>query len=193
MRVGKVRWLTGQIIYLFLLSFVFTISLFLLSILYILPRVEWSADWGNFLITIAVSGLPGKYGSIDARYSIIKDASPIYATTWTLTTFIFVCFLFGMVVLLCNLWLDKKIGVVIASAFAILPKITAIFQSKPYVFRYLTWISPLNWSDRSILGQTGQNLPSYTYGFVMPIILSAIMIIIAISTIHRCNFDATKE
>lgn len=193
LRVGKVTWLTGQILYLFMLSLIFTVSLFLLSILYILPQVEWSTDWGNFLITIAVSGLPGKYGSIDARYSIIKDASPIYATAWTITSFAFVCFLLGMIVLLCNLWLGKGIGVVIVSALAIFPKLTSIFQSKPYIFRYLTWISPLNWADRSVLGHTGQNLPSYTYGLIMPIILSVFLVIIALRTIHRCNLDTTRE
>ena len=66
--------------------------------------------------------------------------------------------------------------------------------STPQNFKYfLTWISPISWIDRSVLGQTGQKLPSYTYAMVMPIVLSLILVVIAMTTIHRCNLDTDKE
>lgn len=193
LRTGKLNWLIGQIFYLFLLSVVFTISIYLLSIFCILPRVHWSTDWGSFLTTIAVSGIPGQYGNLDAQYSVMKGSSPVTVTFWTASVLIFVCFLLGMIILLCNLWLGNKMGIVIVSAFTILPKLTHIFQSKPYIYRYLTWVSPLNWVDRSIMGHTGQNLPSHIYGIVTPIVLSLLLVTFALSTIHNCNIDTNKE
>lgn len=193
LRTGKAMWLGGQILYLFLLSTAFTLLLYLLSIVFIFPRMQPSLEWGSFLTTIAVTGLPGKYGSMSAQYSVMKGASPLETTLWTVTVLIFVCFLLGMIMLLCNLWVGKGMGLVIVSCFVILPQLTFSFQSKPYIYRYITWISPLNWIDRSILGHTGQNLPSYTYAFIMPIVLSFILIVVAMFTIHRCNLETGKE
>lgn len=193
LRTGKAIWLGGQILYLFLLSTAFTLLLYLLSLVFILPRIRLSAEWGDFLTTIAVTGLPGKYGCISAKYTVMNGVSAVEATLWTMAVLIFVCFLLGMIMLLCNLWVNKGAGLVIVSCMVILPQLTSIFQSKPYIYRYITWISPLNWIDRSVLGYTGQNLPSYTYAFVMPIVLSLIFIITGMSTIHRCNLETDKE
>ena len=194
LRTGKRIWLGGQILYLFLLSMVFTGLFWLLSIVFILPEIKLSTDWGSFLTTIAINDVPGEYGSaIDAQYSVMKGISPINATLWVAVVLIFVCFLLGLIMLLCNLWAKKGVGTVMVSAIVIMPMLTQFFQYTPYVYRYLTWISPMNWVDRSILGYTGQNLPSYTYAMVMPIVLSLILVIVAMTTIHRCNLETDKE
>lgn len=193
LRTGKRTWMGGQILYLFLLSVVFTALLYLLSIVFALPEIQWSGDWGSFITTMAVSGLPAKYGRLDAQYSVMKGISPIEATLWVAVVLIFVCFLLSLIMLLCNLWAGKGIGTVVVSAIVIMPLLTQFFQYTPYVYRYLTWISPISWVDRSVLGQTGQKLPSYTYAMVMPIVLSLILVVIAMTTIHRCNLDTDKE
>lgn len=193
LRTGKRTWLAGQILYLLLLSAAFTALLFLLSLLFVLPKLRWSTEWGSFLTTIAVTGLPGTYGAIDARYSVMNGIGAVEATLWTVAEMISVCFLLGMIMLLCNLWLGKGVGMVAVCTFVILPTLTFIFQATPYVYRYLTWISPMNWVDRSVLGHTGQHLPSYTYAMVMPVALSLLLTVVAMTTIHRNNLDTDKE
>lgn len=193
LRIGKRVWMGGQILYLLLLSVVFTLLLYLLSVVYILPEISFSTEWGGFLTTIAVNGLPSKYGAVDASYGVIRNATPIEVTLWSLISLTLVCFLLGMVMLLCNLWVRKGVGTTICSAMVIMPLLTQAFQNSPYIYRYLTWITPMNWPDRSIMGYTGRNLPSYAYGIYMPLILSLILAFIAIATVHRCNLDTDKE
>lgn len=193
LRTGKRTWMCGQILYLLLLSIVFTVLLYLLSVICVLSEIKFSTEWGSFLTTIAIDGLPGRYGYISTSYSIMRNASPIEVTLWSATSLTLVCFLLGLIMLLCNLWARKGVGTAICSAIVIMPLLTQAFQNTPYIYRYLTWISPMNWPDRSVMGQTGQNLPSYAYGIYMPLILSLILAFIAIATIHRCNLDTDKE
>lgn len=193
LRTGKRMWMGGQILYLLTLSISFTILLYLLSVVYVLPELKLSTEWGSFLTTIAVNNLPGNYGAIDASYGVMKNATPFEVTLWTATSLTLVCFLLGLIMLLCNLWGRKGVGTTIVSAAVIMPLMTQYFQNTRYIYRYLTWISPMNWPDRSVMGQTGQNLPSYAYGIYMPLILSLIMAFIAIATVHRCNLDTDKE
>ena len=193
LRTGKYTWMGGQILYLLLLSVVFTGLLYFLSVAYTLPETKISTEWGSFLTTIAVDGLPGKYGAVDASYAVIRNATPIEVTLWSATSLTLVCFFIGLVMLLCNLWTGKGIGTAIVSAMVIMPLLTQFFQYSPLVYRYLTWITPMNWPDRSIMGYTGQNLPSYAYGIYMPFILSLILVVIAMATVHRCNLDTDKE
>lgn len=193
LRTGKRVWMSGQILYLLLLSFTFAVLLFLLSVIYTLPETKFSFEWGSFLTTIAISGLPGQYGTIDTSYSVIRNATPLEVSLWSATSLALVCFLLGMIMLLCNLWIRQGVGASIISAVVIMPMLTQYFQNTPYIYRYLTWISPMNWPDRSIMGYTGQNLPSYAYGIYMPLVLSLILVVIAMTTVHRCNLDTGKE
>lgn len=193
LRTGKRAWMGGQILYLLLLSVVFTGLIVLLSWIYILPEIQWSTDWGSFLITVVIDGLPGKYGNLGSKYGFIKGITPIEGMLWVGIIMIFVCFLLGLIMLLCNLWVGKGVGTTIVSAFVLLPGIIDLFSHQPNFYRYMVWISPLSWLDRSLLGHTGQKLPSYTYAMVMPIVLSLILVVIAMTTIHRCNLDTDKE
>ena len=193
LRTGKFVWMGGQILYLLLLSVVFTGLLYLLSVVYTMPETKLSTEWGSFLTTIAVDSLPGKYGAVDASYGVIRNATPIEVTLWSATSLTLVCFLLGLIMLLCNLWVKKGVGTAIVSAMVIMPLLTQSFQSTPYIYRYLTWITPMNCPDRSIMGYTGQKLPSYAYGIYMPLILSLILSIIAMGTINRCDLDTDKE
>lgn len=193
LRTGKYTWMGGQILYLLMLSAVFTALLYLLSVVFTLPEMKVSTEWGSFLTTIAVNSLPGNYGAVDASYGVIRNATPIEVTLWSTASLTMVCFLLGLVMLLCNLWTGKGVGTTICSAIVIMPLLTQAFQNTPYIYRYLTWISPMNWPDRSVMGQTGQNLPSYAYGIYMPLILSLILALVAMATVHRCNLDTDKE
>lgn len=193
LRIGKRIWLGGQILYLFLLSITFTVLLYLFSIIFNIFEIQFSTEWGSFLTTIALNGLPGQFGKIPASYAVMRNATPIEVTLWSVSSLTLVCFLLGLIMLICNLCGKKGIGTALVSTIVIMPYLTQFFQSTPYIYRYLTWITPTNWPDRSIMGQTGQNLPSYAYGIYMPLVLSLILVVIAISTVHRCNLDTDKE
>ena len=43
------------------------------------------------------------------------------------------------------------------------------------------------------MGNSHQNLPSYSYAALMPIGLSIVLGLVILGTIHRCNLDTEGE
>mgnify|MGYP001500300836 CR=1 FL=1 len=126
-------------------------------------------------------------------YGCMTSATPLEATLWVAGVMIAVCFLLGEIMVVCNLWARKGAGAVVVSGFSILPLVISVFAYAPRLTKRLLWISPVSWLDRSLMGNSHQNLPSYTYGALMPIGLGIALGLLIIGTIHRCNLDTQGE
>ena len=194
LRVGKRDWMGGQLLYILFTSVAFTAVLWLLSWVFLLPNLEWGADWGPVLTTAAVAGLQFEYNvPLALSYGCMVSATPLEATLWVAGTMIVVCFLLGEMMVACNLWARKGIGAVVVAGFSILPLVISVLAYAPRFTKQLLWISPVSWLDRSLMGNSHQNLPSYSYAALMPIGLSIVLGLVILGTIHRCNLDTEGE
>lgn len=190
LRVGKRDWMGGQLLYILFASVAFTAALWLLSWVFLLPNLEWGADWGPVLTTTAVAGGQFEYNvPLALSYGCMASAAPLETTLWVAGTMIAVCFLLGEIMVACNLWAKKGIGAVVVAGFSILPLVISVLAYAPRFTKQLLWISPVSWLDRSLMGNSHQNLPSYSYAALMPIGLSIVLGLVILGTIHRCNLD----
>lgn len=194
LRVGKRDWMGGQLLYILFTSVAFTAVLWLLSWVFLLPNLEWGADWGPVLTTTAVAGEQAEYYvPLVLSYGCMASATPLEATLWVAGAMIAVCFLLGEMMVACNLWAKKGIGAVVVAGFSILPLVISVLAYAPRFTKQLLWISPVSWLDRSLMGNSHQNLPSYSYAALMPIGLSIVLGLVILGTIHRCNLDTEGE
>ena len=194
LRVGKRDWMGGQLLYILFTSVAFTAVLWLLSWVFLLPNLEWGADWGPVLTTAAVAGGQFEYNvPLALSYGCMVSATPLEATLWVAGSMIVVCFLLGEMMVACNLWARKGIGAVVVAGFSILPLVISVLAYAPRFTKQLLWISPVSWLDRSLMGNSHQNLPSYSYAALMPIGLSIVLGLVILGTIHRCNLDTEGE
>ena len=146
------------------------------------------------MTTTAVAGGQWDYNApLILSYGCMTSATPLEATLWVAGVMIAVCFLLGEIMVVCNLWARKGAGAVVVSGFSILPLVISVFAYAPRLTKRLLWISPVSWLDRSLMGNSHQNLPSYTYGALMPIGLGIALGLLIIGTIHRCNLDTQGE
>lgn len=190
-RTGKLTWIAGQLLFLFLTCVIYTLVIWGLSLLLVLHCTQWGSDWGIAINTAAQTGAHFPYANIVLEYTVIKGATPIEATLWAFFTMILVFFIMGEIVILCNLWLKNGIGVMIVSGFALLCLILGYLR---YMLpRELVWISPFSWLDRTMVGAANLNLPSYSYVICMTLGLCIMLGGIILGAIPRCNLDATKE
>ncbi len=192
-RVGKRIWAAGQLLYLFLACLVFTLLLWVLTWIFLLPRLEWGWDWGPVLTTVAASGISPEYGVWGLEYECMRNVAPLAATAWVFGMMVGVSFLLGEIMILCNLWLKKGIGLAVVTSFALLPFLVVITANTPYAARKLLWISPLSWLNLSLMGQPNQGLPSYGFAVGVTVGLSVLLGILIVGTIHRCNLETEKE
>lgn len=82
-RIGKVRWALGQILYIMLAGIVYVAALQLIIIISVLPTVCFSGEWGSIFYTVSQISVDGFSYGFDSGYGIISTYSPISATLLT--------------------------------------------------------------------------------------------------------------
>lgn len=193
-RSGKRAWMVGQLLYILAVSLIFALMMWLFSWIWLLPKLEWGGDWGATLRTAAMNGVPGIYGVyMEFPYTIIKSTDPMIATLWCFAAMSAVCFLLGVMMAACNLWLRKGWGAVLMAALSAISLILDYSARNPGPIRYILWVSPLNWMDYSLMGHTEQYLPSHAYAILCPALLGLAISAILVLTIGKCNVETDKE
>ena len=189
-RVGKAAWIRGQLLFLFLACLIYALTIWVLSWLFLLPHLEWGKDWGAVIQTAAQLHEYSQYSNTNLTYEIIKGATPMEATLWVFFSMVGVCFLLSEIMVLCNLYLQKGIGVAVTSGFLLL---AFMIRFNSLARRLLIWISPVSWMDRSLMGHVNQKLPSYEYAALMILGLCLLLGAVILLTIHKCNLETEKE
>lgn len=193
-RTGKRAWLTGQLLYLLMVSIGFTVLIWILSWLWLLPELTWSGDWGAVLTTAAMNAVPPIYSVwLEFPYSVVKNTNPVTVTLWCAMAMIAVCFLLGVIMTACNLWLKKGWGAAIIAVLTAISLIPDTRSFNPGPIRYILWVSPLNWMDYSLMGHSEQYLPSYAFAIWGPAILGLGLSAVLLLTIGKCNIETDKE
>lgn len=194
LRTGKRAWISGQLLYILAVSIGFTLLLWVLSWIWMLPELDWSSQWGPVMTTAAMTGGYASYDvGLAIDYSVMKNTDPVTVTLWCMAATAAVCFFLGTVMTACNLWLKKGWGTVIVSALLAIGVIPQNNLSTPGLMKMFLWISPLSWTDWAKMGHTNVGLPSRSYGILAPLILGTVLSIVLIATIHKCNLETDKE
>lgn len=192
LRAGKRNWIMGQLLYIVVLSVVFTAALWFFSWVFLIPRVRWSLNWGPILTTVATRNLNLEIVLMPVSYEIMMNVTPLAATAWAAFMMIGVNILLGEIVMVCNLWAKKGLGAVIATLLVLMPFLLVIMQSTPYNVKRLLWVSPVSWINRSTLLNSNQHMPGFLYAACMTVGLDVLLGAVSITTIHKCNLD-TEE
>lgn len=193
LRTGKRVWLKGQLLYLLLVSIGYTALIWLFSWVWYLPELTWEPNWGNALRTASQGIDPAVFGVyLNFPYRIIKNSNPIKVSLWCCAVMILVCYMLGVIMTACNLWLKKGAGAVIDSALVGISLIPEYFMIDPGVIKMTIWFSPVSWMDRALMGNSSENLPSYAYGIWAPALIAILLTISLILTIGNCNIDTDK-
>ena len=173
----------------------YTLLLWILSLIWILPAIEWDSGWGPVLITASKTGGYVVHGVVmDINYALMKNSDPLEVTLWCAGAMTAVCFFLGVLMTVCNLWCKKGVGTVVVSTLVTIGVIPSLFSSDPSpLLKLLNWISPITWMDRRLMGYSEQYLPSYSYGIWMPALLGLIGSALLLMTIGKCSVETEKE
>lgn len=193
LRTGKQSWIIGQLLYLLLISIGFTALVWLFSWIWYLPELTWEAGWGNALMTASQGFDPAYFGVfLNFGYRVMKNTAPIPVMLWCSAVMILVCYMMGVIMAVCNLWLRKGLGAIITSALVGISLIPEYFTIDPGIIKMTIWISPVSWMDRTLMGNSAQNLPSYAFGLWAPLLIGIVLTAFLILSIGQCNIDTDK-
>lgn len=167
-RAGRRAWLFGQMLFIVCLSFLYQAFIALSSTAMLFPNVEWNANWGKVLGTLAQT-----YGDISSI--ITTFYTPIQAVLLTLALSWMVTVFFGMLLFALNLFLPRAWGSII-SCMVVLISIVAnnVFTNSLHRF------APGSWMRLSLISRANAvNQPTFAYIFTTGFILIGLLALIA--------------
>lgn len=184
-RSGGNNWVIGQLLYIALAAFIFTIFVFLVSLLVLIPNVTLKSGWGVYISSLAANSLIAPENvTVFFNESIISYFTPLNATLISLFLFWIVTLFIGITIFCFNVVIGKFSGIIITGTFIFLSYFVVYlgnlnFGEKVYYFSPLSWISMsyIDWNSNG-------GFPAFTY-----VLFSLIVGIIIMSTLTIVIFN----
>jgi len=191
-RTGRRNWMIGQLLYIILASFIYTVFFLIMSVVVLLPNVQWDTGWGTILKTIAANpGIGDNYGiklTVFVHPLIVDMFSPIEATIISFGLFWLTSAFIGILILCGNVITGRTGGLVMAGVFLCISFFTEYLGPLTFGGYWIRYLSPINWCSICCLdwNKRGEWVsPSYA---VISLVL-AIVFMGIVSTIVFCNKD----
>lgn len=167
-RTGRQNWIWGQICYIVVMSLIYTMFTFVISIIALIPNVRFTSEWGSILKTLAVSrGTAAVYGVTIDYYineAIILNFSAVQATLISLGLFWLTAVFAGSIILGFNTMLKNGSGMVVSGLFSCMCFFS--YYGGSIIFgTWISYISPYLWATMYYLnwGYAGLTTPTPKY------------------------------
>ncbi|NLO83085.1 MAG: hypothetical protein GX094_08540 [Clostridiales bacterium] len=191
-RTGRRNWVIGQLLYIILAAFIYTVFFLIMSVVVLLPNVQWDTGWGKILKTIAANPSIGdNYGiklTVFVHPLIVDIFSPIEATIISFGLFWLTSVFIGVLILCGNVITGKAGGLVMAGVFLCISFFTEYLGPLTFGGYWIRYLSPINWSSMCCLDWTGMGEWVPTSHAVISLLL-AIVFMSIVSTLVFCKKD----
>lgn len=173
-RTGRRVWLSGQIMYIVCISFVFTFAIVLVTVLPLLPYIYVKNEWGRLLGTLAQTDAAVMMGTIKLDYSLQLNYTPVAAIGSAFGLVWLNGILAGVLIMFFNLILKRIAGTIAGGILAFMPYVAIGFSN----LRIIRYFAPPSWMNIMAF-QAGQvsYLPGagYCIGFIAVLIIVLII------------------
>lgn len=150
-RTGRRAYLVGQLLCVLAMAFLYASVLWVLSILFILPKIGWDMDWGVLLRTLAessgqVQAQTGASLSIIVPEETLALFTPIQATLLCLLCIWLSAAFTGVLICFFRVFVSRSAGVFVAGIFVCMILFSATLGMFTFG-RWLQFLSPLTWAS----------------------------------------------
>lgn len=173
-RTGKKAWITGDLLFVGGVSFLYTCCICLFSILCFVPHISFEGDWGKIIGTLAYTDA-GAYFAPDIIIpkAVLEMYSPAAATFLSVLLMFLGCTMLGTVIYFVNTLTGLKLpGPGIACFLIFLSPVVTYLRNINF-----HWISPVSWISIAELAPAAEiGYPPISYAVGMLLAIPAVMI-----------------
>jgi hypothetical protein len=161
-RAGRRSWVCAQILYVLMASAAYVLLLVGVSVLCLVPNMDWANEWGRVYNTLAQTNAGWEYSAVAMSYKIILSYSPWAALLWTMLLLYLETVFVGLVMFAVNV-VGKRVGSVVAGmVLAFLPAFASVV-----VVPWFYYLAPTAWANLDLLGTSSMSMyPSLRYALV---------------------------
>ncbi len=189
-RSGRLSWGIGQMLYIVVGSFCYTMFMLLSSVIVNIGHIQLDTSWGKGLILAATTNLTSaleiQYDTVKVTGSIVRYYTPAQAMLWSFVFLWMICTILGLIIYDLNILFKSNAVGVLVTGFMVF--FTAIVDE----IQQFMWFSPVTWSSlNSIDVAKTTSLPSFY--FVLYMYSGAIVILFIIGALlsrsRRFSFE----
>lgn len=176
LRAGRKSWFWGNILYIGILSLLYTATAALLPALFVIPRISLANEWGPLVGSMAQTSLPDQMQMSAMSYTIMARYSPLAAMGISMVMAWLNAVLVGTVSYAMNLRVKQGTGAVVCMALGLLPTvINSARRPACYIAYYLSTPSWINLENYNRSGYGAGAPPLYMYLFLAALITVCIL------------------
>lgn len=116
-RIGKLKWLLGQILYIVVSSFLFLIAIQVFIIIVLLPTITFSNEWGSILYSMSVADI-GIEQFLNIPRGMMVNYTPLEATALNFLIAWLEGIVIGCLIFLFNFRFKKVMGTILGCLYA---------------------------------------------------------------------------
>lgn len=184
LRAGRGNWFWGNMLYIWLLSFLYSVGVSILPVITMLPMLEWNTGWGKILGSLAQTSAASQFGMEQLNYGIVAHHKPIGATILTIIAVWLNAVLIGVCNYAFNFYLKKGMGSVITVILGLSPLLIVRMAkfSAGYYFSPPLWMSLANYKWK----EYGYGV---SFGYAYGVLLGLILFCMILSWFGICKKD----
>lgn len=189
MRSGRTIWAIGQILYVITASLLFAVSTYLLSLLFCLPNLGFSMQWGKILrmMSLPMSDqfvhdyMTGTMSNFGACANIMSQFAPLQATLISVLFMWLNGVFLGLLMFAVNLCAHQGFGTLAASFFVLLDFFASLFSDgHGFQANIIYYFSPVSWVNLTNLQMDANYRPPI--GYALAVLLALITFLAVLST-----------
>lgn len=189
LRSGRKKWVLGQFAYIATAAAIFTLVLYALTLLLLLPQLELGTAWGKVIGTLVQTNTGTAAGvTVPFDRYIFFGYTPIAATLLSLFLCFSVVFFMGALMFYVNLRVNRMVGT-IACALLVLWQVVVRKTNTFFIC-----FSPVSWMKLAQIDMNGTTVyPSLAYVLIALYGMIAVLVVLSVLRIRRTNIDVLKS
>lgn len=181
LRIGRKRWIKEQILYIFVSSIVITLVSVCLTVIALVPNIEWQKDWGAVLYTLArtdAGSNTGLFWTVSPHF--VRNVSPLFGMSVSIFLMILGITFIGMMMFFFCIYINKIVSIVVLTFLVVYSSVVANIGN--VLEKKFAMVSPVSWMQITNIGlvQYGYSIsPSLGYIVIMFLFLILLLGILA--------------
>ena len=189
LRSGRKLWTLGQMLYMCLATFLYFAFIIIMSLIILLPYLEFSLDWGKVIGTFAQTSVAPQHNiTIPFSFYIFNSYKPLAALSISFLNCWLVSFVLGLLMFLLNLNFSRFVGILISSILIF----WQVVVTKTWTG--FTKYSPVTWLSLSRIDTTSSTLyPTLQYIYIVIIISILILVALCLRSMNTQDINTLKS
>lgn len=192
MRQGRMWWVSAKLLRIWISAVMLVATTFILSILPLIPHLEWTLQWGKLYHSLALTDAGAiHHVKLFFPYELINKNSALTTVLILFTIMFIITGLTGTIMFALSIGVSRTTAMLAGTFLAVL---SVVFANLCIWQEWIGFVSPFSWIDLLLLyGKVCRPSPSLTIICVGTMILGMLLYVFSLKAVRRKDLNWIEE